>query len=158
MANRLKLDRQKSNQYARFLATQHVAKTCRHIEHDAKVGAPVRKPARGEPAGGTLRASIGTDLKVRGQFRIDGRVGSRLRYAHVVHSGAKRHTIRPKFKRMLSFYWDKAPHEMVTQFGPYEGKVMLRRVTHPGMKGTRYLTVPLRFWGRVMGFKVYTIQ
>jgi len=156
VANRLKLDRQKSNQWSRYLATSHVAKTCRHIEHDAKVGAPVRKPARGEPPGGTLRASLGTDIKIQGQFRVLGRVGSKLRYAEVVHKGAKRHRIRPKNKRMLSFFWDKAPSHMVTKSGPYRGRVLLRSVMHPGMKGTHYLTVPLRYWGREMGFKVYT--
>lgn len=156
MANRLKLDRQKVNQWSRYLATNHVAKTCRRIEHDAKVGAPVRKPARGEPAGGRLRASIGTDLKIHGQFQVSGRVGSGVRYALVRHRGARRHRIRPKFKRMLSFYWAKAPEHMVTQSGPHQGKVMLKSVMHPGMKGTHYLTVPLRYWGREMGFKVYT--
>lgn len=156
MANRLRLDHQKTNQYARFLATRHAATTCRRIEHDAKIGAPVRKPARGEPPGGTLRASVGTDIKIQGQFRVSGRVGSRLNYALVRHRGAKRHRIRAKHKRMLSFYWEKAPPKMVTVSGPYRGKVMLRSVMHPGMRGTHYLTVPLRFWGREMGYKVYT--
>jgi len=135
---------------------RHVARTARLIEHDAKVGAPVRKPGRGEPPGGTLRASIGTQLKVQGQFQVMARVGSSLRYALVVHQGARRHVIRPKHKRMLSFYWDKAPRDLVTKSGPYRGKVMLASVRHPGMKGTRYLTVPLRYWGRELGFKVYT--
>lgn len=57
---------------------------------------------------------------------------------------------------MLSFYWDKAPRRLVTRSGPYAGKVLLRSVMHPGMRGRHYLTVPLRFWGREMGFKVYT--
>lgn len=158
MANRLKLDRQKVNQWSRYLATNHVARTCRRIEHDAKVAAPVRKPARGEPAGGRLRASIGTDIKIHGQFQITGRVGSRVRYAEVVHRGARRHRIRPKHKRMLSFYWDKAPSRFVTRSGPYQGRVMFSSVMHPGMKGRHYLTVPLRYWGREMGFKVYTFE
>lgn len=144
------------NQWGRHLATNHVARTCRRIEHDAKVGAPVRKPARGEPAGGRLRASIGTDLKIHGQFQVSGRVGSRVRYAEVVHRGARRHRILPKHKRMLSFYWDKAPARMVTQSGPYAGRVLLAKVMHPGMKGTHYLTVPLRYWGHLDGYKVFT--
>lgn len=155
MASRFRLDRQKANQLARFLATNYVAQTSRLIEHDAKVAAPVRKPARGEPAGGALRASIGTDLRVRGQFRVDSTVGSRMRYALVVHKGARKHRIRPKTKRMLSFYWDKAPAHLVTQHGPYKGKVLLYSVRHPGMRGTRYLTVPLLYWGHLRGFKVY---
>lgn len=156
VANRLKLDRPKVNQWSRYLATKHVATTARRIEHDAKVGVPVRKPARGEPAGGRLRASMGTELKVRGQFRVVARVGSSVRYALVVHRGARRHVIRPKHKRMLSFFWDKAPGHMVTQSGPYAGRVMLARVMHPGMRGVHYLTVPLRYWGHLDGFKVYT--
>lgn len=135
-----------------------MATTCRLIEHDAKVGAPVRKPRRGDPPGGRLRASIGTELSVRGSFKVTGRVGSNVRYAMVVHKGAKRHRIRPKFKKMLSFYWDKAPARLVTKSGPHAGKVLLRRVRHPGMKGTRYLSVPLRYWGHLRGFKVYTVQ
>ena len=156
MASRLKLDRQKSRQFARFLATNHVAQTCRLIEADAKIGAPVRKPARGEPPGGRLRADIGTEISVKGSFRVQGRVGSRVRYALVVHRGAKRHRIRPKFKQALSFYWDKAPTHLVTRRGEHAGKVILKRVTHPGMTGTHYLTVPLRYWGHLRGFKVYT--
>lgn len=103
-----------------------------------------------------MRASLGSELRVHGQFQVDGKVGSGLHYALVRHRGAKRHRIRPKFKRVLSFYWDKAPPEMVTKTGPYQGRVMLRSVMHPGMKGTHYLTVPLRFWGHEMGFRVYT--
>jgi hypothetical protein len=131
-----------------------VAGTCRPIEHEAKVAAPVRRPARGEPPGGRLRSSIGTDINIRGQRRVIGKVGSRVRYALVVHRGARKHIIRPKHKRMLSFYWDKAPAWMVTQSGPYRGKVMLAMVRHPGMKGTAYLTVPLLYWGHLRGFKV----
>lgn len=154
MANRLKLDRQKSNQWTRFLAITYVAQTARLIEHDAKVGAPVRKPARGEPPGGRLRASIHTELKTRGQFRVWARIGSNVNYALVVHQGARKHRIVPKNKRYLSFYWDKAPVWMVTQTGPYAGKVKLRRVNHPGMKGRPYLTVPLLYWGHLRDFKV----
>ena len=156
MASRLKLDRQKSRQFARYLAANYVGQTCRLIEADAKVSVPVRKPARGEPPGGRLRANIGTELSVRGSFRVKGRVGSTVRYALVVHRGAKRHRIRPRFKQILSFYWDKAPTRLVTMSGPYAGKVLLRQVRHPGMKGTHYLTVPLRYWGHLRGFKVYT--
>lgn len=57
---------------------------------------------------------------------------------------------------MLSFYWDKAPARMVTQSGPYAGRVLLAKVMHPGMKGTHYLTVPLRYWGHLDGYKVFT--
>lgn len=156
MANRLKLDRQKSRQFARFLAANYVGKTCRLIEADAKVAAPVRKPARGEPPGGRLRASIGTELSVKGAFKVQGRVGSTVRYALVVHRGAKRHRIRPRIKQALSFYWAKAPTRLVTGRGPHAGKVALKQVRHPGMTGTHYLTVPLRFWGHLRGFKVYT--
>jgi hypothetical protein len=133
-----------------------VARTARRIEHDAKVYAPVRKPGRGEPPGGRLRASIGTDLKVRGQFWVEAKIGSTVNYALVVHRGARRHLILPRHKRMLSFYWDKAPRRLVTQTGPYAGKVMLGSVMHPGMRGVHYLTVPLRYWGHLDGFKVYT--
>jgi hypothetical protein len=136
-------------------ASLYVQKTCRHIEHDAKVGAPVRKPGRGQPPGGTLRASTGTDIQHR-NYRVHGKVGSRLKYALVVHRGAKRHRIRPRFKKMLSFYWDKAPSHMITRHGPHRGKVMLASVNHPGMRGVHYLTVPLRYWGREMGYRVYT--
>lgn len=133
-----------------------MGQTCRLIEREAKVAAPVRKPRQGDPPGGRLRASIGTELKVRGSFHVSGRVGSNVRYALVVHRGAKRHTIRPKHKKILSFYWDKAPTRLVTKRGPHAGKVALLKVRHPGMKGTHYLTVPLRYWGHLRGFKVYT--
>jgi hypothetical protein len=134
-----------------------VGQTCRLIERDAKVGAPVRKPGRGEPPGGRLRADIHTDLSVKGQV-VSGKVGSNVRHAHVAHGGAKPHTIFPNRKRMLSFYWSKAPVRMVTARGPHAGKVALRKVSHPGMKGVRYLTVPLLFWGHMRGFKVYILR
>lgn len=137
-------------------ASLHVQETCRRIEHDAKRGTPVRKPARGEPPGGTLRASIGTDIVHRG-YMVHGKVGSRLKYALVAHQGAKRHIIRARLAPYMSFYWDKAPEWMVTKRGPYAGKVRLKKVNHPGMRGRRYLTVPLRYWGYLRGFKVKTI-
>lgn len=92
---------------------------------------------------------------MRGQFRVVARVGSSVNYALVVHQGARRHRILPRNKRMLSFFWDKAPRRMVVQRGPYAGRVLLKRVMHPGMKGRRYLVVPLLYWGHLRDFKVY---
>lgn len=117
--------------------------------------APVRKPNENNRPGGRLRASIGTKMNVR-TTTVTAKVGSRVRYALVVHTGANFHVIRPRKKRMLSFKWKKAPAWMVTKKGRYKGRVMLPKVNHPGMDGTPYLTQPLLVVGTGMGFRVVT--
>lgn len=103
-----------------------------------------------------MRASLGTSIKYQGQV-VHGRVGSNVGHAHVAHKGAVAHRITPNKKRLLSFYWDKAPSSMVTKRGRHAGKVALRHVNHPGHTGRHYLTVPLRYWGHLRGFKVYIL-
>jgi hypothetical protein len=136
-------------------AILYVAKAASRIESAAKAMAPVRKPNENNRPGGRLRASIGTKMVVR-TTTVTARVGSRVRYALVVHTGADFHVIRPRKKRMLSFKWKKAPAHLVTQRGRHRGRVLLARVNHPGMRGVPYLTDPLKVTGPGMGFRVVT--
>jgi hypothetical protein len=115
--------------------------------------APVRRPNENNRPGGRLRASIGNRVTSRG-FKVLGRVGSSVRYALVVHTGAAPHVILPRRKKALAFKWKKAYPHLVTRSGKWKGYVMLPIVHHPGMKGTEYLTTPLIKYGRQMGFKV----
>lgn len=117
--------------------------------------APVRKPNENNRPGGRLRASIGTKITPR-VTTVTARVGSKVKYALVVHTGAAAHIIRPRKKRVLSFKWKKAAPHLVTKKGPYRGRVALLKVNHPGMKGVPYLTQPLRITGEGMGFRVVT--
>lgn len=153
---RLKLDQVRTKEYGRLLATRHVAKTCRQIEAAAKRLAPVRKP---DPprnfVGGRLRSSIGTDIAGT-VYTVTGRVGSSVKYAEYAHSGARAHVIRARRKRMLVFPWPDGPAAVVVQRGKWRGWAFLRSVTHPGMKGTRFLVRPLQGIGRANGFRVVT--
>lgn len=64
----------------------------------------------------------------RGQYV---KVGSDLDYAYVHHEGARPHQIRATTGRMLRF---RSGGRMVH----------VRSVNHPGFRGRKYLTVPMR--------------
>ena len=126
------------------------------MEAMAKADAPVRKPNENGRIGGALRASIGR--RMGGTWtEVTGRVGSELDYAAAAHNGADFHIIRAKYKRVLSFKWDKGPAFIPrTHGGRWDEHVAFKFVHHPGMDGTPYLTRALKIVGEGMGFKVVT--
>lgn len=74
------------------------------------------------------------------QTRVTGvgqelRVFSNLSYAYIVHEGTRPHEIVARGDRVLAF----------TVGGKH---IYVKRVAHPGTRGKRYLTIPLR---RVVG-------
>lgn len=138
------------------LAQRHVARTARQIEEGAKRLAPVRKPNENHRPGGRLRASIGTKEFTHG-FVASARVGSKVRYALVVHQGADPHDILPRHKKVLAFRWNNAPDHLVVKHGKWKGFVFLKKVKHPGMKGISYLTTPLHIAGLRNGFRVRNV-
>ena len=145
------MDRLATQVYVRRVAGIHVARAADEMEGMARRIAPVRKPNENGRSGGRLRASIGTK-SVGTAHVVTYRVGSRLRYADPAHQGASAHLIRPRKKKFLSFKWNKA-----AQYGipvTRRGKVQLKSVSHPGMKGVSYLTTPLVIVGHKYGFRV----
>lgn len=65
------------------------------------------------------------------ESRLAVSIGSELRYAYVVHEGARAYTIRPRFKSVLKFHNRGAV-------------VYAQSVRHPKTIGRKYLTIPLR--------------
>lgn len=156
MANRLKLNPLIVKTFARNRATLHVAKTARQIETAAKRLAPVRKPdPPRNSTGGRLRASIGTRMGDT-TYHVWAKVGSKVKYAEYAHSGARPHVIRARRKPLLVFPWPGGPVGIVVQKGKWQGWAFMKKVNHPGMKGTRFLVRPLVGIGRANGFRVVT--
>jgi hypothetical protein len=121
--------------------------------------------ATGEYASGALAESIELQgPKIYGTH-VRGAVGSRLNYALVVHDGAKVHDIFPKHsphiyrfnyrgRPKLKFFWRKVGHEVYMPHIP--GARHKIGQSHPGMRGKKYLEIPLEIVGRRHGFKVTT--
>lgn len=66
----------------------------------------------------------------RGRFQYV-EVGSTAKHAYYHHEGTKPHQIRPENGRLLRF-----------NVGGHV--VYARKVNHPGTRGTKYLTIPMR--------------
>lgn len=125
--------RAKSQQEAFLL----VSRVVRQIQFRAKVTASL-----GPYATGNLAKSIFTEV-TNVPTGVRGRVGSKLRYAASVQSGAEAHLILPHYPpNALKFYWRKVGHTVIL---PY--------VNHPGQKGKHYLTEPLKEIARVNGMR-----
>lgn len=114
---------------------------------------------------GELAASIELQgPKVYGT-QVRGAVGSRLPQALVVHDGAQVHDIFPKNaahvyrfgskkRPQLRFFWRKVGR--VVYFPHIPGAAHKIGYSHPGMRGKKYLEIPLQVVGRRHGFKVTT--
>ena len=151
MASRWTPNRPVVATYSRNRATLLVAATAARVEASAKTLAPVRKPNENNRPGGRLRASIGTRIGGTAHV-VTARVGSKVKYAEPAHQGAGPHIIRPRRKQFLSFKWNKAK-----QYGiplTKRGMVQFKKVNHPGMRGNRFLVIPLLIHGRLAGFRV----
>jgi hypothetical protein len=96
---------------------------------------------------------------------VRGAIGSRADNALVVHDGARVHEIFPKEaghvyrfgsrkRPQLKFFWRKAGR--VAFFPHIPGSPHTVGRSHPGMKGKKYLEIPLVEVGRHHGFKVTT--
>lgn len=79
---------------------------------------------------GQLRKSLKMHQGLRGRVQYVA-VGSNVKHAEVHHEGAKAHTIRAHQGRIMRFN--------------VGGKVVYaRKVSHPGSKPRKYLTIPMR--------------
>ena len=107
----------------------------------------------GPYATGRLSASIDHDGPHETATGVRGSVGSGLNYALAVHKGVKVHAIFPKGaqgvyrfgsrrKPQLHFYWRRLGKSVFMPHIPGSpGKIGL---SHPGQKGTHYLTDAMR--------------
>lgn len=130
------------------------------VELGAKVIA-----SSGSYSTGRLANSIEQDgPRVIGNM-ITGDVGSDLSYADTVHDGSPIHSIFPKSAKgiyrfgsrkapQLKFYWRKLGR--VVYFPHIPASVNTLGHSHPGYKGKKYLSTPLRVFGRAQGFRVTT--
>lgn len=96
---------------------------------------------------------------------VTGSVGSDLEYADTVHNGSPIHEIFPKGARgvwrfgsqkapQLKFYWRRVGR--VVYFPHIPASINTYGSSHPGYKGKKYLSTPLRVFGRAQGFRVTT--
>lgn len=97
--------------------------------------------------------------------QVRGAVGSRSDHALVVHDGAPIHDIFPKSaahvfrfgsrrRPQLRFFWRRAGR--IAYFPHIPGSLHTVGHSHPGMKGKKYLEIPLQVVGRRHGFRVTT--
>ena len=121
--------------------------------------------SEGEYATGERAASLELHGPlIRGET-VRGAVGSRLEKALVVHDGARVHDIYPKASRgiwrpgshrrpQLKFFWRRKGR--IAFFPHIPGGEGTVGRSHPGMRGKKYLEIPLQIVGRRHGFKVTT--
>jgi hypothetical protein len=123
--------------------------------------------ASGSYATGRLADSIDKDgPRVTGNM-ITGSVGSDLPYADTAHDGSPIHAIFPKQAPgvyrfgsrkapLLKFYWRRLGR--VVYFPHIPGSINTLGHSHPGYKGKKYLSGPLKVFGRAQGFRVTSVQ
>jgi hypothetical protein len=139
---------------ARRLVTQVMYE----VEFEAKIITAI-----GPYSAGILSESIHRNGPVVSGYLVRGSVGSSLKYARAVHSGARVHAIFPKaaghFYRFgrghgrpqLKFFWRKAGKVVyLPQIPGSPGKIGF---SHPGVKGKHYLSEPLRNAARRHGMR-----
>lgn len=138
------------------LAMRHVRTTCNMIEASAKRLAPFDRGPRRARTGIHLRTSIDSTVRMQTPLMVLGRVGSPLPHALVAHEGARPHLIT-RGARKLRFFWPEKDNPTTREIRM--GMLMFfDRVNHPGMRGIKYLTIPLRVHGMARGYRVTTIQ
>lgn len=112
-----------------------VSQVVRGTTNLAKIRAPRKTGRMANSIGGSIRETPNA---------VRGLVGTRVKYALIIHRGARAHKIRPRRQGgMLKFYWERAG--MV---------VWLRSVNHPGVGATPFLTSALQNVAPALGFKV----
>ncbi len=120
---------------------------------------------RGQYTTGRLASSIELQGPKTYGLQVRGAIGSRLPYALAVHDGAEIHEIFPKNighvyrfgsrkRPQLKFFWRKAGR--IAYFPHIPGSLHTIGHSHPGMRGKKYLEIPLVTVGRRHGFKVTT--
>lgn len=134
-----------------LIAARHLAPRGSHLSGSGA-------PKRGVP----LVPSIHRDMSMT-MGRVRARIGSKQDHAATVHQGSKAHVIRSRGGGMLKFRWDRGDFLVAARAGRRRGNRRTGqfhyfvKVRHPGDKRpVRYLTTPLRMFGRINGFRVTT--
>lgn len=98
---------------------------------------------------------------------VTGAVNAKASYAQIAHDGARVHDIFPKDaphlwrfgsrrRPQLKFYWRRAGRTVYAPHIPMSPHYLGR--SHPGYKGKKFLTTPLRTMARIFGFKYLTTE
>lgn len=143
---RVEIYKQKANS----LALEHALRQTQRAVRAIHLGARARVAEQAFKTG-HLYDSLKSEVHVY-SLKVVGKVGSSLPYAMVVHEGAKPHTIAPRLRRGMKFYWPAGVGNPPLSTGRvvcFKG-----RVHHPGMRGRRYLIVPLKQEAPIYGFRV----
>ena len=137
MAVRLVLDRDAVRRIPLDLVSPLVRTVAQPVERGAKRTVRIRT--------GAVRAGIGSKTRTTAT-KIVVKINSAHPRSMLEHNGAKPHKIPLKPRPpgpLLRFYWPKVGHV-----------VFLRQVSHPGTKGSEFLTKPLVKHGEASGFRV----
>jgi len=152
MANRIsrvEIDKTKANLLALNEGYRRCFRLALKVEEQAKV-----RVAEQATKTGALGASIRTKMTLN-KASAKGQVGSPLKYAMVVHEGAKPHTIVARKRRGMKWLWPAGvgvPPLTHAKMVCFKGKVH-----HPGMRARRYLVVPLIQEAAELGFRVEVV-
>ena len=144
-------------------AVRVLAEVMREVEIEAK-----SIVSRGPYATGELAASIHGDGPHVSGVRVRGSVGSDLPYAASVHDGAEIHAIFPKGMRgvyrfgrfagrpKLRFFWRRRGRIVFLPQVPGSRAKIGR--SHPGQRGKKFLSEPMRSAARRHGMRVITFD
>lgn len=142
------------------------AKLVRQVLYEVEFAAKVATLG-GPYSTGNLAASIHSIGPTFTPIGVTGRVGSNLKYALSVETGAKVHWIFPKGAAgrirfgshkapMLRFFWRKRGQIVFLPHVPGSRAKVGR--SHPGQKGKGFLSEPLRRSARIHGMRVETLD
>lgn len=144
-------------------AVRLIAEVMRETEAEAKLIV-----SHGPYVSGALAASIHGDGPHVSGVRVRGSVGSDLPYAASVHDGAEIHAIFPKGMRgvyrfgrfagrpKLRFFWRRRGRIVFMNQVPGSRAKIGR--SHPGQKGKKFLSEPMRAAGRRRGMRIVTFD
>lgn len=127
----------------RRLSNKYATRLVRKVTLEVAVLAKLE--SRGPYSTGRTAASIVYRIYTAGTT-VHGDVRATTPYADIAHDGARPHIIRPRNpKGALRFHWRKVGRTVTLQY-----------VSHPGMKGKRFLAGPMERVGRRNRFIVLT--
>lgn len=124
-------------------------------------------PGTGPYTTGHLASTIAKEgPHVSGRL-VTGSVVARASYASIAHDGAGVHNIFPKDaphlwrfgsrrKPQLKFYWRRAGRTVYAPHIPMSPNFL--GISHPGYKGKKFLSTPLRALSRIFGFKYISTE
>ena len=122
----------------------------------------ITAPGTGPYTTGHLSSTIEKEGPFAAGRLVTGSVVARASYATIAHDGARIHDIFPKDaphlwrfgsrrRPQLKFFWRRAGRTVYAPHIPMSPNYLGR--SHPGYKGKKYLSTPLRAMARIFGFK-----